>query len=159
DVSNGSILDLTGDGNTDLVFSAPFSAARAGKVVFYRSLGPPGDAWEVIHLDGPGAGPRLFGGAVAAAGGLDGAGYTELIVGTFVTDDTPGSAHLYRGARRPMAMGWNGPAASQRIDLVAPDGNPRFGSAVAGLGDVNGDGYADFLVASPPTGVAGGGAA
>jgi hypothetical protein len=37
-------------------------------------------------------------------------------------------------------------------DLAAPDdGSQGFGAAVAGLGDIDGDGYADFAVAAPGT--------
>ena len=58
-----------------------------------------------------------------------------------------GAAHVYFGSALPTAANWNGTLASQRVDLISPDGvSGTFGSALAGAGDVNGDGFADFVI-------------
>lgn len=79
----------------------------------------------------------LLGAAVDRAGDVNGDGHDDLLVGA------PGLelARLYLG-------GIDGLDAAA-IELVSPAGGDRFGASVAGLGDVDGDGYDDVVVGAP----------
>ncbi len=84
---------------------------------------------------------------MAAAGDVNGDGYADVLVGARGYDDgangEAGKAYLYYG--RATGLG-NVPWV-----VVGEAGNSEFGTRVAGVGDVNGDGYADVLVSAPAT--------
>jgi hypothetical protein len=84
-----------------------------------------------------------FGYSAASAGDVNGDGYADFVIGanaaTLAAVAGCGAAHLYLG-------GSIGPS-SFSIDYAGPDGaNGEFGFTVTGGGDINGDGYSDFLV-------------
>lgn len=80
--------------------------------------------------------------SVAGAGDVNADGYSEVIVGApgrfSGPDRTPGHAHVYSGQTHSSIFAFEG-------DF---DGD-RFGFAVDGAGDVNGDGHPDLLVGAP----------
>jgi len=79
---------------------------------------------------------------------VNGDGYADLIVGAPLLggNDTP-RAFVYFGASSGIAP------SQQPLTLAGQDGIPTgFGRPVGGGGDVNGDGYADFLVSAPNAG-------
>ena len=149
DTSYNAHLDLNGDGFDDVVVGAPLAnpngRRRVGAVsVFYgSSTGIAQTASLILEGTRP---SDVFGWSVAGAGDVNGDGFGELVVGApnHVFDATVLSvahAKLYHGSpvgisREPTTvlraqMDWRG-----------------FGIPVAGAGDVNGDGYADVLVAN-----------
>lgn len=95
-----------------------------------------------------------LGHAVATAGDVNGDGYADVIVGMFGSPgsaNTAGSAFVYSGLDGSVIYQFNGAAA-----------NDHFGSSVSGAGDINGDGFADFIIGAPdafPGGLADSGAA
>jgi hypothetical protein len=148
----GAAGDVNGDGYGDFVVGAP----HAGRVHVYLGNATPSAAdWNgagAHRLDLDSNVEISFGLGVAGAGDVNNDGYSDLLVGSF------NAAHLYLGGAAPNASDWQ--VGKGRIDLGSPNspGNP-FGSSVSGAGDVNGDGYADFLVggwdrASPSAGEA-----
>ena len=80
--------------------------------------------------------------ALAPAGDVNGDGYDDLIAGVPESN----RAHVLFGGQTPRTV---------RLDALAPGegftirGDGRTGAAVAGAGDVNGDGLADVLVGAP----------
>ncbi|HZS36459.1 MAG TPA: VCBS repeat-containing protein [Polyangia bacterium] len=132
----GTTLDVNGDGFPDLAGGAADAQSGAGLVEL--RLGGASGPGTPTALAAP-AGGR-FGAALASAGDVDGDGYADLVVGA------PGasSAYLYRG----------GPSLGAATVIAGPDGG-SFGAAVAGAGDVNGDGYADVVVGAPAAGASG----
>jgi len=171
--------DVNGDGYADLIIGAHAAAAggqpRAGaSYLVFGHAGGWAATLDLGTLEG-GAGVRLDGAAahdgsgiaVAAAGDVNGDGYADLLIGAGYADPNgrqlAGASYLVFGH----AGGWGA-----RLELGALNGadGVRFdgatagetsGLAVAGAGDVNGDGYADLLIGAPgaaPGGRAGAGA-
>ncbi|MEO7731153.1 MAG: FG-GAP-like repeat-containing protein [Kofleriaceae bacterium] len=147
--------DVNGDGYADFVIGAYLATTSGGVAHVY--LGGPvtsAAAWNGasppgrIDLANPDGDSAEFGQAVAGVGDVDGDGFADVLIGAS-SAARGGAANLYLGGADP-AGGWNGPATGRRIDLVEPSGRQgQFGWAVTSGGDVNGDGYADFVIAVP----------
>jgi len=85
--------------------------------------------------------------SVAAAGDVDSDGYDDFLIGAFFNDDggsNAGQTYLIPGKAEGWAMdtSFSGTDAS----FWGEDANDWSGYSVAPAGDVNGDGYDDFLV-------------
>ncbi|MDP3277845.1 MAG: FG-GAP-like repeat-containing protein [Deltaproteobacteria bacterium] len=143
--SVASAGDVNGDGYGDLVVGAdgadPGGRGSAGTASVFMGSATGISATPARVLEGVGAGD-YFGRAVASAGDVNGDGYGDLVVGAWRADrgGTPaGAASVFMG-------GATGISATPGIVLRGVAALDRFGYAVAGAGDVNGDGYADVLV-------------
>jgi hypothetical protein len=136
--------DLDGDGFGDVAVGSVGTATRAGTVLIYRG-GPEFDASADFVLRGPAPGDR-FGAAVTGVGDVNADGFPDLAVGA-PGDDVSGTAD--RGRVR---VYFGGPAFDTVPDWII-DGptaaGTDFGSAVAGGGDLNGDGRIDLAVGAP----------
>ena len=89
----------------------------------------------------------LFGSSVAAAGDVNGDGYADVIVGAPASNANgfaSGMVRVFSGANGAVLHSINGLAVSD-----------YFGTTVAGLGDVNGDGKDDFAAGAPYADLAG----
>jgi len=84
----------------------------------------------------------LFGYSVAAAGDVNGDGYSDVLVGSFLYDNgqiDEGRALVYMGSASGLSPS---PAWTAESDQAGAS----FGNPVATAGDVNGDGYSDVIV-------------
>jgi hypothetical protein len=144
--------DLDGDGHPDWAIGAPGSnlGAPNGGAVFVRYGGPAGAARGAETTLAGRTFDGLFGSALAGVGDVNGDGHADLLVGAYegVGDfRASGAAYLFYGGPRAL-----GPAPDRSWKgLAAGD---QFGSVLAALGDVDGDGFPDFAVAAPKHGEA-----
>ena len=141
-ISAGAAGDVNHDGYDDFVVGAPYSDAAgtdAGRV--YVILGSPNrDALPDLMINGAAAGD-YFGYAVGTAGDVNGDGYADLLVGAFGNDaggSGAGRAYVYFG----------GATLNATADLVMTGSGPgdNLGGAVSAAGDLNGDGFGDFVI-------------
>ena len=148
--SFGSALaagDVDGDGYSDIVPGAWSMDGQNGKVFVFRG-GPAGPSavadWTSTGEDRVSAG---FGVAVATAD-VNADGIADLIVGAHDGSGSPmprtGKAFLYLGSLGGLALTPSWTSTGDFQDMS------RFGSELAGAGDVNGDGYEDVIVSAPP---------
>jgi hypothetical protein len=151
--------DMNGDGYADFAVGAFYasssSVAYTGKVHLYLGSPTPATAdWvgaaatQRVDLIGPGYFFQI-GYAMTPAGDVNNDGYADLVVGGLydLTIDQYGTGELYLGSPTPGDAIWNAPSTSNRVDLATVDGvNGHFGYTVAGGGDTDGDGYADFVL-------------
>ncbi|MBN95818.1 MAG: hypothetical protein CL928_17395, partial [Deltaproteobacteria bacterium] len=137
--------DINGDGYADVVIGAPKydnGQSNEGRAFVYHGSATglsPTAAWTA-EADQVGA---ELGFAVDSAGDVNGDGFDDLIVGAHLwrnaENDSVGKAYLYLG-------GLDGLDATPGWSTAAGEAGARYGSAVAGAGDVNGDGFSDILV-------------
>jgi hypothetical protein len=130
--------DVDGDGYGDVIVGAPGYNNATGRVYLYAG-GPGGlraDPLIVLTGEKP---QNNFGWAVAGAGDIDGDGYDDVLVGADRFDNLTGRAYVYPG-------GPHGLSATALLTLTGEGPDNFFGHSVAGAGDVNADGYDDFLV-------------
>jgi hypothetical protein len=145
--------DVNGDGYADVIVGAPdydaYYTDRGRAFVFHGGTSPPSSAaWAVSQEEQHDA---YFGWAVDGAGDTNGDGYDEVVVGAYnavgyVHDGSEiaeGRAYVYQGRLDGLTTApvWQGDPTNQA--------DAWFGAAVAGAGDVNGDGYADVLIGAP----------
>jgi hypothetical protein len=157
DMFVSSAGDINGDGLADVLIGAPAANGTAGRsyVVFGKAgttevnldnvaLGVGG-----FVINGETAGDRS-GGTVANAGDINGDGFDDLLVGARRADP----AGLNEAGKSYVVFGRPGTAAINLSDVALGLGGfaikgevaGDLAGTVAGVGDVNGDGYADLAV-------------
>jgi hypothetical protein len=133
----------------DVIVGAPSESVngdpwRAGRAYIFG-----GETGVVLHeLESPN--PEYagkFGYCVSGAGDTNNDGYDDVIVGAYLED--PGGSPLDAGR----AYLFSGLTGDTLRTLTAPFEmvNAWFGKAVAGIGDVNSDGFDDVVVGAPLT--------
>ncbi|MFH1466161.1 MAG: MopE-related protein [Pseudomonadota bacterium] len=134
-----AVLDADADGYADLVAGVPGADALA---VYGGSAEGLGDEFDDISPSNQTY--AYFGWSVAGAGDVDGDGFGDFVVGAPEYDaeqDEEGRAYLLNGEDGALSVTWY-------LDPT-DDEEGQFGYSVAGVGDVNGDGYADVLIGAP----------
>lgn len=138
-ISVGGGGDVNGDGYSDVIVGSPYfsgdQAAEGRVFVYYGSAsGPTGTPWTAESNQGGSA----FGWSVGSAGDVNGDGFADVIVGANTFGN--GRTFVYHGSATGL------PPAANWTELT--EGDAFFGVAVAGAGDVNGDGFAEVIIAS-----------
>jgi hypothetical protein len=132
--------DLDGDGFGDLIIGAtnahPGSGFTGSTFVYSGATGT-----LIWRFDGI-QDAELMGSSVANAGDVDGDNVNDVVVGARSAAHHgrafAGAVYVYSGATGKEIWRFNGKAAYD-----------NFGSAVAGAGDVDGDGHADLMIGIP----------
>jgi hypothetical protein len=122
--------DVNGDGYADVVVGYYNRAS-----VYVYLGGPSGLASTPSRIVVSPNANSAFGYTVTGAGDVNGDGYADILVGAYVQ----GYAYILFGSA-------NGIGSSTSETLAGPDTFSAFGEAVASVGDLNGDGYADIVV-------------
>ncbi len=136
--------DINGDGYADVIVGSEFydngQTDEGAAFIYYGSASgitlTGGVLLEVNQAN------ARFGEAVKTAGDVNGDGFGDVVVGAYLFDsgqNDEGAVFVFLGS----ATGINTTAA---VILQINQDYAQFGNAVAGAGDVNGDGYSDIVV-------------
>lgn len=151
--------DVNGDGFGDVIIGSPgYGATNSGAsyVVFGKASFAGQSAIAVSSLAGAtggfrvtGTGDELFGTSVSAAGDVNGDGFGDVIIGAPFYGSYQGASYVVFGK-----ASFSGQSNIDVTSLTGATGfrltgeadNDQSGFAVAGAGDVNGDGLDDVIV-------------
>jgi len=125
--------DTNGDGFADFIVGSPASRTA---YVFRGSATGPVTATPTILTEPD----FIYSVSVGGAGDLDGDGYSEVVVGACLNGMCTTNVYVYRG-------GPTGTNATAWHVFSPPAGSSLYGTAVTGVGDVNGDGLNDLAIA------------
>ncbi len=140
-MSLANVGDLDGDGVADMAVGAPNAMGGKGEVRVFSGSTLLGFNPTTIYVVA-GTGTSEFGFDVARAGDVDGDGMDDILVGepgysSFLSSNR-GRARVISGATGLVVRSYFGEV-----------GGDRFGAAVSGIGDVDGDGLCDVAIAAP----------
>ncbi len=148
--------DVNGDGVADMLLGYPFAEQRGRVHLVYGKTDT--ELVEIADVDAGIGGLTMVGdtpyaGAgtgVAGLGDLDADGYADFAVGSPGLDDGLGGAYVVFGAAMLDVTELADVGDGVRgFVLHGPDPLESTGYAVAGVGDVNGDGIGDLAVGAP----------
>lgn len=142
--------DVNKDGYDDILVGAPTAynyntqASMAGKAHIYFGGSPMDTVVDVILQDSDYH--YTFGSCVTSAGDVNDDGYDDVVIAAPDDWAAAGRVFIYFGGQ-PMDSVYD-----VRIE-GPPDSAEHFGWSVAGIGDINSDGFEDILIGRPYAGV------
>lgn len=136
--SVSGVGDFDGDGYGDFMAGAPGAPGVPGAAYVYSGVG----GSLLCELQSESSGDN-FGNRVSGIGDINNDGYGDVIVGT---QTGAGRAYVFLGGSGPYPQTIN--AANADIILTGEVTGDLFGLALAGAGDVNADGFGDYIVSA-----------
>ena len=134
--------DFDGDGHGDLVVGEPDGDPQRGPGLgggAGRATVFSGASGAILARLGGGAGGAQVGISVSGGADFDGDGLSDALIGGVLNNDGYGDNSCATGIGR---------ALDQRVDR-GPDEPARYGSALASIGDLDGDGARELLIGAP----------
>lgn len=146
----GSAVSSAGDVNADgysdvIVASLGYTNGELGEGAFFLFYGSSNGISDKPHQMAESNQAKARMQSVALAGDINDDGFSDVIVGLSGYQNgqaNEGAAFVYKGSASGLDL-------SNPIILESNQINARMGHAVAGAGDVNGDGYQDIVVGAP----------
>lgn len=156
--SVSSAGDVNNDGLDDILIGAPYNNyyySDAGKVYVILSSSFPAST-SVMNVSSANyfftgeAADDNAGASVASAGDVDGDGYDDILIGARYNDGggaDAGKGYLVLGSAM-VGGSWTHSLDFANYELVGDNADDQAGTYVAGVGDVNGDGYSNILISA-----------
>lgn len=144
--------DMTGDGKPDFAISAPGREDGTLHNIFVFSGATvaermePSEALTTIRIERDEEGSEV---EIALVGDVNGDGHEDFSIAASDFNERRGRVDFFSG--KVIAEGGN-PSRNEAFASVIGDASPlNIGLAIAGIGDLNGDGFADVAVTSDAT--------
>jgi hypothetical protein len=135
--------DVNNDGYDDLIIGAPYNDAAAnaaGRAYIVFGAATPG-AVTMRPINGAAQAHSHFGWSVGGGGDLNNDGYDDVVVGARLH----GSGANGAAGRVYVFLGGNPFNTTPALIVEGETKNDWFGESVAVLGDINGDGFDDWI--------------
>jgi hypothetical protein len=137
-----ALPDVNGDGIADIAVGSLLSTTNRGRVYIYSGA----TSQRLFQLVSPHPEEEgFFGNAISGIPDVNGDGIPDIVVGA--PHDSPGTSPAQNG-RAYIYSGANGQLLHKLLP-VAPVEYGLFGYTVAGIQDVNGDGFGDVVIGAP----------
>jgi hypothetical protein len=130
--------DVNGDGYADIVVGAYQYMSNTGRAYLFFGSATGLALTPSAFFDSPVGANGQFGFSVTGGGDLNGDGFADVVISARYASTGVGRAFAYYG-------GASGPATTPSVTFNAPDlADSWFGSSVAIVGDLDGDGVVDL---------------
>ncbi|HNS52186.1 MAG TPA: integrin alpha [Anaerolineae bacterium] len=147
--------DVNADGYDDLLIGAPYAGEveTKGPGKGYLILGRNSSSWPATHIDLAAADASFLGDLpvgmtarqVYTAGDVNGDGYDDFLISSWKYGGERGMTALFLG-RASVNWGQDYPLRRGDATFLGEEKGDRAGYYVSAAGDVNADGYDDFLI-------------